>query len=494
MFTSALEFFRVLVIFSLVFGVLPYFAARKGAEERLQGIVSSLVRAVLFAQVAGIVLGSAQICLTGSMAAAYLLFLASTLLLSGHAGTAMRYSFWAGWFHGLLTFLEQKRWQPDLGNLAELEWRRLRHVGLVLLLICVAIGAIWYPISNDRFQEIGSYSRALSLSILTSGQSWQVDGSTAFLAPVVFFSGLPAVTVIRHSNVLLALLLAIAAGYFVFRRTGRAGSAALAIAAAALAVQAGRGAPELAAAEIALIFWFFGLGNTKRPLWNLYFAIALALLISLTPDRRSLMIAGIVVAIALLSTLLERLYLLFPRGAVPILLGLVAVAQPITMPAVDGPFQYEAAARAVRYIADQFPRNRWLVVSPVHETPFLYGRGWHLELVEFTETYTAEQVAAPDFQFSYEPEDVFIFVEKVPLAAGISSAAALQMLEELDVSILAYNTAQARQSLEFTAGRLMAAYRKSHPETKTFYEDHSLIVYHVRSPEPRAAGAPGALE
>ncbi len=486
---STIDFLRVLIVFAVLYLWIPYALAT--GDDRLRRLASGFIRAVLFIEVTALVLGAARLCLPGSMLAAYALYVAALVVLSRRRSDVMGRQRWASLLHRLFQAIEHWRWiAPRTWSRPRwLTWQRL-PIGLLLVVILLA--GLAYPIANQRFQEIGSYSRAMSLAALTYGQPWPMDGSIAFLAPLAFATGLPAITVVRHANVILAALLTLAAAFVVYRLTKRRRPALAAMGVVALVVYAGNGSPELTAAVSALLFWFLAVATARRPFWDLYFGISLALLISPVPNRESLLIAGVVALVALASPVADWLLRLLPSGATAVLFALAILAQAIVLRAPDGPYQYEAAARSVERIAATYPRNDWLVVSPAHETPFLYGRGWHVELVEFTRQFTLEQVSNPAFEFGYAPRDVFVFVEKIPLGGGPGAGTGNPLLgTQLDPGVIAYNTPQARQSLEFQAGRLMAAYNSSHQGTSVYYEDDNLVVYHVTGPggpEPDPAG------
>jgi len=44
-----------------------------------------------------------------------------------------------------------------------------------------------------------------------------------------------------------------------------------------------------------------------------------------------------------------------------------------------------------------------------------------------------------------------------------------------------YQVRLSRASMEFEAGRLLAAYRSRHPDVQVFVEDKNLIVYRIPS-------------
>jgi hypothetical protein len=162
-------------------------------------------------------------------------------------------------------------------------------------------------------------------------------------------------------------------------------------------------------------------------------------------------------------------------------------------PAADGPFEYEAAARACRSIATQFPRNEWLIISPVHELAFTYGRGWHYELLDFAFTHTIRQTTLREFSFPYNVKDIFVFIEKQPLSTLRSGAnpdnfASVDLTQTMDRSVLAYDTGLGRASIEFQAGALLSAYAANHADLSIFHEDERFIVFHIKGKLGPAAG------
>src|SRR5205085_825865 len=152
----------------------------------------------------------------------------------------------------------------------------------------------------------------------------------------------------------------------------------------------------------------------------------------------------------------------------------------------DGPYQYEAAARASQAIAAKYPRNSWLIVSPSQELPFTYGRGWHLELKEFVSRFSAASVADPAFRLPYPVAHTFFFVEKRPLwpeqnEARLASARIDQILDPMSRD---YVLPLGRAALEFEAAALLAAYCGSHSDMELVYTDDSLTILRVgRAPQ-----------
>jgi hypothetical protein len=475
-----MDLIRVAGAFALVFVVLPYLVWQRTGQDKLRRLAESFTAAVLFVELVALALGRIGFCLRGSMTAAYVGFLGAAFLVGGQGRVAAAREWWRRSCFQLLRLLEGRKPEAPLPPCRISAFKP--PPVLLAITLATLVGAAWYPLQNVRFQQIISYSRALSLEILVRGQLWEPDGTVAFLAPVLFASGLEGDVIIRYSNVALALVLVLAAGYAVYRHTSCQTSAALAISVAALIPLGGRGHPEMSSAEIASIFWLLALGFARESRWYSFLNAALGLSISLMPDIRSALLIVAVCGIAAGSRLLTRLAGRAPRLPMPATLGLAAwiIYQGACLPPAQGPFQYESAARAVKQIVSECLPNDWLVVSPVHETPLLYGRGWHLELMEFVDSFQPDQLASPEFRFPYAPQEIFVFVEKIPLAGSAGSDGHLRLMPDLDRSVLAYQSSLGRAAVEFQAGRLMAAYAATHPKTVIFFEDEQLIVYRVR--------------
>ena len=52
--------------------------------------------------------------------------------------------------------------------------------------LAITFGMFWHPLGHVSFLSAAAYSRALNLQMLTLGQPVALDGSVAWLAPVVF--------------------------------------------------------------------------------------------------------------------------------------------------------------------------------------------------------------------------------------------------------------------------------------------------------------------
>ena len=484
--TSLFDLFRVAAAFTFVFLAVPYFAQRREGDDRWQSMAQCFMGAVLFAEVIGLLFGSVSFALRGSVTVAYAGLVVFLYLTAGRGRFRATRQWWQHRCYRLLHRLESGgRAAPRLVAVKTCKrssWMPLRRA-MLLVVLGTCLSAAWYPLNNVRFQQANSYSRALSLEVLVRGQNWEPDGTVAFLAPVVFFSGLHGDAVVRYSNVVLVLALVLAAGYAVSRHTRSETATVLAMTMAALLVLGESGTPEMSPAVIATIFWLLAMAFGGRSRWHCAMSAALALLISLTPDLKSILLLLEVTALIAVTRLMSRVTrrsLQIPGLVVLLIFGWIS-SRPAALASGEGPIQYESAARAVRRIVSEYQPNDWLIVSPVHEISMLYGRGWHVELMDFAKDFTLEQVSQPDFRFPYAPKDIFVFVEKVPLGVQDGAGGRLSSMQDLDIAILTYQSTLGRAAVEFQAGRLMAAYATAHPTTSIFYEDDHFLVYRVRA-------------
>jgi hypothetical protein len=151
--------------------------------------------------------------------------------------------------------------------------------------------------------------------------------------------------------------------------------------------------------------------------------------------------------------------------------------------AADGPFQYEAAAKVCSGISHTFPRNDWMIVSPVQELGCIYGQGWHMELLDFVSQFRVEQVERPEFHFPYYVKDLFFFVETEPLsrreADGSAYLRSASLAQSMDPSIFGYEIPLGRASVQFAAASIVAAYARGHRDLSVYYKDGRLVVYRI---------------
>jgi len=345
----------------------------------------------------------------------------------------------------------------------------------------------WFPAHNLRFMDADSYSRATSLGVLGAGQKWVVDLSVPLLIPLHFFSAASAPAVIACSGPLLAAIFAVGTGFLAWEYTGSRLAAFLGTGFAMLAIVSGlAGGSEPGRAGMSAAYAILALGLAPRKPSCAFMASLVAISIS----AAFWVWLGIGVTCALLAgcgaTLARRMPGALLWRSTAVATAVFSAVLCIHLPAhrKDGPLQYEAAATVCNRVASQFARNTWMVVSPSEELPFLYGRGWHLELIDFIASFTPIQVADRSFRFPYVVRDVFFFVEREPLLPGYSglsltARAGLDLTRSFEPSFIAYSTPLGRAALEYRAGELLAAYAGTHSDLETLHSDGRLTVYHV---------------
>jgi hypothetical protein len=307
-----------------------------------------------------------------------------------------------------------------------------------------------------------------------------MDGSIAFLAPVVFLSSLDGATVIRFSGPLLMGVLSLVAFASVRSSSGKT-SSGLAASAIVVTLTAISNSAEMQAGGVALIFWLMSRILWSRCRWDATWSIALALLIEPIPGFNTIVCGCLILALSLIERVGESSWRVLHRVGPTLAAG--AIVCLVALPLERGKThtrQYNITARTVKKIVREFPRNTWLVVSPVQEVALTYGHGWHLELSEFVEKYTVDEVQRPEFSFRFPVTETFVFVEKQPLASQAMASGLSGLGTHFDAPMAPYLLRLNRASMQFRAARLLAAYQATHRNTEVYLEDENLIVYRIR--------------
>jgi hypothetical protein len=479
------DFMRVAGVLLLMYFVLPLAARRMGDSRTgpwYRDIVPSFLHAGLFFAVTTVILGNWRLCFAGFMAFLVVCWLGVTIAFASRRRWIWEAGEWRIRFLRLLEWVEAVTSRNRFGRASPVPEEQQWTQALVLLGIlagCALVERTWFAVENYRFLASLTYQRALSLQTLVHGGPWQPDGSVVLLAPLSHFSGADGATVLRFAGPLFALLLAPAGGYCAWVYSRRFSAAYLAAGLLTLyPSQFGFDSHgEVAGPEMACVFWILSIAMLRES-WK-YGAGAAALALMVHREFTPVLAASLLTI--LLALLLARTARLFPRFLkTPARAGAAAMfaillMRPLTLPAgSDGPLQYESAARVVARIAREFPRNRWIIVSPAQEVSTTYGRGWHIDLSEFVREYSPRQLARAEFRFPYSVNDVFVFVEKEPLRQTAQGAAMAA-----DEYSYEYYTQVGRTTLEFQAGRLMAAYSATHSDASVYYQDEHVVIYRV---------------
>ncbi len=473
-----LNLFRVGILFGLVFWLLPLFASRLGEKwkadwQQLSGTV--FIRTALFFQIAVVVLSQWRLCLPGIMGALYLGWLFVNAGLSYRFRWMYHASEWKLRWAGILGRMEGQSGQSRTRSSSLSPQTAL--AAILIAFICLQTAS--FPVANLRFLTQDSYNRALSIETLLQGHSWSYEGSVPMLMPIAFWSGLDAATVIRLSGpiLLLALLLVSWRCLQVFGGSWR--SAFFAISLFWMASRWFQLMPgeENAKQDLAALFLLMAIAHLRSSVGYAACSLLLVAMVNPSLDASFLcLLVSLLVGLAM-DKILKVIPVQMARPASALLLlgvGLQAVigAGPRV---VAEPLQYESAARAVYEIAAKFPRNQWSIISPGNELAQIYGRGWHVQLSEFTRLHSVAKVSNPDFQFAYPTEHIFVFVEKRPLPVS-----AMAVTSKGDEAAYNYGTKSGRASIEYVAAELMSAYIQSHQNVSVFGEDDDLVVYHIQ--------------
>ncbi len=463
---SPFDLFRLFAAFAAVLVVIPYFVFRRN-------VTRGFVHAAFFLQIAGMVLGDWRLYLPGSAAALYLLWCVAASIMVRRRQSADPGA--ASVIAGLIDWSENR--QPLLAP----RLARLRRVfaspvttAVVLIGATIALRGAWFALHNVRLMRLESYSRALSLHTLMRGDLWNHDSSVALLAPLAWLSGLTPDAAIRFSGALTGAALIAAMAFTGWHRLGQAAGAVTSSAIFACLLIALNLAPsEPTGAEWSAVFVILAAGLAGEE-WGL------AALAILTAALIHLGLSPILLLAALALTLASLLPAI--AGRVPAFAALAVLAAAIFLPpnGVAPEHQYESAARVAHRIAGEFRTNDWIVVSPGLEVAQIYGRGWHVELADFVNTHSEEQVARTGFHFPYHVQDLFVFVEK-----RVLNQPALSFAHDAGAAPYYYNTKLGRASLEFRAAGLMASYVAAHRDATVYHEDADLMVYRI--PQSTAA-------
>jgi hypothetical protein len=239
---------------------------------------------------------------------------------------------------------------------------------------------------------------------------------------------------------------------------------------------------EMRAGGIALIFWLIAHLLWSRDRWDSLASAALALLIEPLPEMNTLVCTGILIVFVFLARWWKVARRLFELARLST--TTTAIVCLIVLPTQRGSSyepQYNASARTAARITREFTRNTWLVVSPVQEVALTYGHGWHMELSEFVEKFSVDEVRRPSFAFRFPVTETFVFVEKQPLMSRGMASGLSGLGSHFDPPTAPYLLRLNRASMQFRAARLMAAYTATHRNGDVFFEDQHVIVYRIRT-------------
>lgn len=157
-------------------------------------------------------------------------------------------------------------------------------------------------------------------------------------------------------------------------------------------------------------------------------------------------------------------------------IAVVFPANPVTLKR----YEPALAARTTLRIETHFSPYQWTIISPVQQFSETFGRGWHMELVSFVQTYPIQDARNPHFQLMRDRKnpivspDVFLFVEPIiyPFGRVVSR-------NDLRIPVKAGGQAYQGRSLlgiESRAYYWAIAYHRSHPYTSQIYARNSHLM------------------
>lgn len=498
---SVIDFLRVLLAFGFVFLALPLFAeghhlwrgepVDRDPSEWIPIVLRSFILASFIAETACLVLGSLRFCLPGLLIAGSIAWSARQFFVAHQIRSGLKEEYAQSIWRPLIALLEPEQSSELRSRLHAMRFHRAAISFLSRPLPALLIGLFFAfgrgGIQQLRFDQTESYLRAISLAALTAGRPWPPDGSVAFLAPLVCFSGLDAQAVVRFTGPILAAYFAVLISICVWQvwHSGIASGSTLVLFACG-ALASTHSSWDLVPGSIAIIYWTAAAAAWPYSRKYAVFAALTGLMIAPTEWMGPAICGLLIVSVRLSAWLATSVRTVGPVLAVPVSVVLLALAVSLCHLQMPSPqqYQYESAARTCKNIMRRFHRNQWLIVSPFQELAFTYGHGWHLELSEFVSRFHPPDVAKGSFSFPYEAPDVFFFVERRPLRLGSQTGPynvvwRYAPAESDEWAAFLYGDPLGRASLEYQAAELLNAYASSHKNLSVFYEDEDLAVYHL---------------
>ncbi|MGB3294848.1 MAG: hypothetical protein WBB01_17835 [Phormidesmis sp.] len=219
--------------------------------------------------------------------------------------------------------------------------------------------------------------------------------------------------------------------------------------------------------------------------------LSLALLTAAYPDAygHSLLITlpvGLSLLVGGLFAFLQDCLQVLPRSKALESLSLILVfsliinfALPVNQ--ASAYLEHDITARTAITLNNQYLSKRWMLVAPIEQFAETYGDSWYSDLATFVETYE-QPVQQPGFNFPVSVPDLFVFVEKRPFQTFQREPLVVSGEVAFDPVYRNYRLVAGRSSLQFEALELCEQYRLHHSDSRIYYEDETLRVYHFKVP------------
>jgi hypothetical protein len=369
-------------------------------------------------------------------------------------------------------------------------WPKLSgtHFLMGLVLGAPLLVRAWFPVYNLRFEASEGYSRSVSLAVLSQGHSWTPDPSVPLLLPIQHLASLSAPRAVAYSEPLFAVVAVGAVGLAVYQFGQRSFPAVISMGWAALVAMApleGLGGPVRG--ELGAAYLLLGCGLWRHSKADALLAAAMGIAMGLPGIG---LVQALFPYLACVGMGVSAAYLLRQRDslakawtAVGLAVAVLTIcAGRLSESSPDGPIQYEEAARIADQLATELPRNSWTLVSPTDELPYIYGRGWHVELADFVASSNLKEARNPSYRIPLPVKDVYFLVETTPLvhARGRDGIRPTLAVQTAPTPEAAYSQALGRASYEFQIAEWLSAYQKGHSDLDVVYRGENIVV--VRAP------------
>lgn len=384
---AVLEFLRVLFAFALTFLVLPLLAEGyrlwrgEPMDRQPADWIPILLRAFVFASFAaetlGLVLGSIRLCLPGLIVTGCVLWSVRGFLVAHQVRSGLKEADAQTVWRPLIALLEPQQSSELRSQLASMRFQPVAPSAtaavLWALLALTLLGFARPAIQQVSFDHPESYLRVISLAGLTRGNLWQADGSVAFLAPLVSFSGLDAASVIQFTGPILSAIFAALITVCVWQvwRTTTAAAVTLGLF-FCIALAYSHAQWELLPNAMAIVYWTAGAAIWPYSRRHSLMAAATGFMIAPGQWVALVICLLLVLAVQLSGWLRSQWRFTGSVLAAVQCLAMIGAVTVVWQRANPDPqlSQYESAARTCKKITRQFHRNEWLVVSPFQELAF----------------------------------------------------------------------------------------------------------------------------
>ncbi|NTW05597.1 MAG: hypothetical protein HGA27_05730, partial [Peptococcaceae bacterium] len=164
------------------------------------------------------------------------------------------------------------------------------------------------------------------------------------------------------------------------------------------------------------------------------------------------------------------------------LIAILAVA-PINIPKGDI-YEYDEAVNSYLSIKNSFPILNWTIIAPNEQYQQCLGFGWHYNLVDFAKKIPQEGKPSTDEDFTIPTDNIFIFVEKIPLYSKVpvNDNDTKKTIPELvgSPTDFYYLNPENRRIIQGKVYYWAEDYLKKNSNMKVYYEDEHMKIYFIK--------------